>query len=66
MGTVGPYQLGDPLILVCMVRGGDPAPRVYWTRDGEVWDDRMDKTTAVDQQQVGMQAEMWRSGAPLS
>ena len=41
MGSVGPYQLGQSLILVCMAEG-DPPPRVVWTRDGEVWDEQMD------------------------
>ena len=44
MGTVGPYQLGDHLILLCLVDGGDPPPAVIWTRDGEVWDSDQDKT----------------------
>ena len=41
MGSVGPYQLGQSLILVCMAEG-DPPPLVVWTRDGEVWDEVMD------------------------
>ena len=41
MGSVGPYQLGQSLILVCMAEG-DPAPRVVWTLEGEKWDTEMD------------------------
>ena len=56
MGSVGPYLLGQSLILVrcasenlkakasaqvCMAEG-EPAPEVIWTRDGTVWDEEMD------------------------
>ena len=56
MGSVGPYLLGQSLILVtytrenfednagvqvCMAEG-EPAPEVIWTRDGTVWDEDMD------------------------
>ena len=41
MGSVGPYLLGQSLILVCMAEG-DPSPHVVWTRDGERWDEDMD------------------------
>ena len=56
MGSVGPYLLGQSLILVrcalenlrakacvkvCMAEG-EPAPEVIWTRDGTLWDEEMD------------------------
>jgi hypothetical protein len=31
MGTVGPYRLGQPLILVCVAEG-KPSPTLLWTR----------------------------------
>ena len=34
----GPFRLGRPLILVCIVEGGDPLPHVVWFRDGAVED----------------------------
>ena len=46
MGSVGPYLLGQSLILVCMAEG-DPPPRVIWTRDGERWDDDMDPSQST-------------------
>ena len=30
MGDIGPFRLGKPLILVCIVEGGDPTPQVSW------------------------------------
>ena len=41
MGSVGPYSLGQSLILVCMAEGSPP-PRVVWTLEGEQWDTEMD------------------------
>ena len=41
MGTVGPYRLQQPLILVC-VGEGDPVPDLTWLRDRKVWDKEMD------------------------
>ena len=41
MGSVGPYLLGEALILVCMAEG-EPPPRVVWLMDGEVLDYQMD------------------------
>ena len=38
MGNLGPFRLGQPLILVCIVEGGDPLPKVVWFRDGVVED----------------------------
>ena len=37
MGSVGPFLIGDALILVCMAQG-DPPPKVVWLRDGQTWD----------------------------
>ena len=41
MGAVGPYRLGETLILVCMAEG-EPAPRVSWLWDGQLWDGEED------------------------
>ena len=41
MGTVGPYRLGQPLILVC-VGEGDPAPDLVWLRNRRTFDTEMD------------------------
>ncbi len=30
MGSIGPFRMRAPLILVCLVEGGDPKPRVTW------------------------------------
>jgi hypothetical protein len=48
MGNLGPFRLGQPLILVCLVEGGDPAPRVVWFRDGVVEDAEVDPSTYED------------------
>ena len=41
MGSVGPYRLGEPLILIC-VGEGSPPPDLVWLRSGETWDKDMD------------------------
>ena len=51
MGTVGPYQLDDDLILVCLAEGGDPLPRVTWSRDGQVWDSQQDTVASTENHQ---------------
>ena len=45
-GQVGPYLLGQSVILVCMAEG-DPPPSVVWTRDGERWDEDMDPSQST-------------------
>ena len=51
MGNLGPYRLGQPLILVCLVEGGKPKPEVNWYRDGVVWDTESDPSTYENIQQ---------------
>ncbi len=48
MGNLGPFRLGDPVILVCIVEGGEPRPRVVWFRDGLVEDTDVDPSTYED------------------
>lgn len=48
MGNVGPFREQTPLILVCLVEGGDPEPEVVWFRDGQVWDREGDPSTYED------------------
>lgn len=48
MGTVGPFRLKQPLILVCLVEGGNPKPDVFWFRDGSLWDQELDPSTYED------------------
>jgi len=45
LGQVGPFRLGTPLILVCLVEGGDPEPAVVWWRDGQPFDEVPDPGT---------------------
>ena len=51
MGSVGPYSLDHPLILVCMAEG-DPPPRVVWLRDGEVYDTEVRMVTIVSYEPI--------------
>ena len=43
MGSVGPYRLHQPLVLICMGEGdGESDQTLVWYRDGQVYDDEMD------------------------
>lgn len=42
------FRLKKPLILVCIVEGGDPLPEVSWWRDGELHDADGDPSTYED------------------
>ena len=48
MGTIGPFRLRQPLILVCLVEGGRPKPEVSWWRDGLIFDADQDPKTYED------------------
>ncbi len=48
MGHIGPFRLREPLILVCIVEGGEPKPDVVWWRDGQVFDRESDPSTYDD------------------
>ena len=48
MGLVGPFRLRQPLILVCLVEGGNPKPEVSWWRNGLIWDTDQDPKTYED------------------
>ena len=48
MGTVGPFRLKQPLILVCLVEGGNPKPDVFWYRDNILFDQELDPSTYED------------------
>ena len=50
MGTVGPYRLRQPLILVCVGEGAPP-PDLVWLRNGEVWDAEKDPGVGAEQKQ---------------
>ncbi|CAH1124419.1 unnamed protein product [Ceutorhynchus assimilis] len=38
-GTVGPYEVGDDVVLTCRAVGGHPQPTVRWLVNGQVVDD---------------------------
>ncbi len=42
------FRLRQALLLVCLVEGGNPAPKVVWWRDGVVWDNEGDPSTYED------------------
>ena len=48
MRDIGPFRLRQPLILVCLVEGGNPKPEVSWWRDGMLWDKDHDPKTYED------------------
>ncbi|TRY71530.1 hypothetical protein TCAL_11940 [Tigriopus californicus] len=48
MGNIGPFRLKKPLILVCIVEGGNPLPEVSWWRDGQMFDQEGDPSTYED------------------
>eukprot|EP00095_Tigriopus_kingsejongensis_P007812 snap_masked-scaffold204_size260821-processed-gene-1.10 protein:Tk07812 transcript:snap_masked-scaffold204_size260821-processed-gene-1.10-mRNA-1 annotation:"neural cell adhesion molecule 2-like" len=48
MGNIGPFRLRKPLILVCLVEGGNPLPEVSWWRDGQMYDQEGDPSTYED------------------
>ena len=48
MRDIGPFRLRQPLILVCLVEGGNPKPEVSWWRDGMLWDKDQDPKTYED------------------
>ena len=48
MGAIGPYRLKSPLILVCIVEGGNPLPEVTWWKNGELYDRDGDPSTYED------------------
>ncbi|XP_040568747.1 roundabout homolog 1 [Lepeophtheirus salmonis] len=51
MGEIGPFALGEALILLCTVDRGNPRPAVSWWRNGELWDDEPDPNTFDEVQQ---------------
>lgn len=36
---LGPYKLGDSVMIKCLVVGGRPSPEVSWWRDHQIVDD---------------------------
>ena len=48
MGSIGPFRLKQPLILVCLVEGGNPLPEISWWRNGVIWDAESDPSTYED------------------
>lgn len=36
IATVGPYKLGESVVLRCISRGGHPLPNVTWWKDNSV------------------------------
>ena len=46
MGSVGPYRLREPLILVCMGEGDSPQ-QLIWYRNGAEYDADMDPVEGV-------------------
>lgn len=42
------FRLRQALLLVCLVEGGNPAPKVVWWRDGVAWDNEGDPSTYED------------------
>lgn len=43
---VGPYEIGQDLVLECEVHGGDPLPKVTWWQSGKMWDTSDEVTRA--------------------
>ncbi len=46
------FRLRQALLLVCLVEGGHPSPKVIWWRDGVVWDSESDPSTYEEVLQV--------------
>ena len=36
IATIGPYKLGESVVLRCVSRGGQPLPNVTWWKDNSV------------------------------
>lgn len=42
---LGPYQIGESVMIKCLVLGGQPSPAVTWWRDHQIVDDSFDQTS---------------------
>ena len=43
---LGPYQIGESVMIKCLVLGGQPSPAVTWWRDHQIVDDSFDQTSS--------------------
>ena len=50
MGSIGPYRLGEALVLVCLAEG-KPPPAIKWLIQGELFDNEMDPMESGDKAQ---------------
>ena len=56
MGSIGPYRLGEPLVLVCLAEGRPP-PSIKWLVQGELFDDKMDPGTEKEDEAQSLRGD---------
>ena len=56
MGSIGPFRLGEPLVLVCLAEGRPP-PTIKWLVQGELFDNEMDPGAEWEDEAQRLRAE---------